>query len=90
MWRHYLPRLIDYAFRHLADRDTLAPAGLLHSFRPADREPPRLATRPQDQEALIVAFLEQPAFDEDTGALGRDALQNLEEWWRPKAASPAP
>jgi hypothetical protein len=84
-WRHYLPRLIDYTFRHIADPTTMAPEGLLYSLRPPDREPPRLATLNAEQEALIVAFLEELAYSDDCAAYQSDALQILEEWWLPNA-----
>ncbi|HEX2656448.1 MAG TPA: DUF6714 family protein, partial [Xanthobacteraceae bacterium] len=57
-WRHYLPQLIAYTFRHIDDPNTMAPEGLHHSLRPPDRDPPRLATLTPEQEAVIVAFLE--------------------------------
>jgi hypothetical protein len=84
-WRHYLPQLIAYTFRHIADPDTMAPEGLLHSLRPPDHDPPRLATLTLVQEAAIVAFLEALAFGDDTGYYQADALQILEEWWLPNA-----
>src|SRR4029450_2090472 len=40
-WRHYLPRLIDYAFRRPDDPAMVAEA-LVRSLRPPDRSPPRL------------------------------------------------
>ncbi len=82
-WRHYLPRLISYAFRHMHD-PAMALEGLLHSLRPPDRDPPRLGSLPPEQEAVIVAFLDQIAFSEDS--VQRDlAMQVLEEWWVPDA-----
>jgi hypothetical protein len=84
-WRHYLPLLIAYTFRHIADPNTMAPEGLLNSLRPPDRDPPRLATLTPVQEAAIVAFLEALAFGENTGYYQDDALQILEEWWLPNA-----
>jgi len=82
-WRHYLPRLIDYSFRHMDD-PKMAVEGLLHNLRPPDREPPRLASLTTEQEAVIVAFLENVAFSEDSA--NRDfAMQVLEEWWIPDA-----
>jgi hypothetical protein len=82
-WRHYLPYLIDYTFRHLDD-PKMAVEGLLHNLRPPDREPPRLASLTAEQEAVIVAFLEDMAFGEDSA--NRDfAMQVLEEWWIPDA-----
>lgn len=82
-WRHYLPHLIDYAFRHMDD-PMMVVEGLLHNLRPPDREPPRLASLTAEQEAVIVAFLEELAFSEDSA--NRDfAMQVLEEWWIPDA-----
>ena len=82
-WRHYLPLLIDYALRHLDD-PKMAVEGLLHNLRPPDREPPRLASLTAEQGAVIVAFLENVAFSEDSA--NRDfAKQVLEEWWIPDA-----
>ena len=48
-WRHYLPGLIDYAFRHPNDPAMVAEA-LVQSLRPPDRYPPRLAALNADQE----------------------------------------
>ena len=82
-WRHYLPRLINYSLRHMDD-PKMAVEGLLHSLRPPDRDPPRLASLTADQEAVIVAFLEEVAFSGDSA--NRDfAMQVLEEWWLPDA-----
>ncbi|MGC2047279.1 MAG: DUF6714 family protein [Gallionella sp.] len=82
-WRHYLPHLIDYSFRHMDD-PKMAVEGLLHNLRPPDREPPRLASLTAEQEDIIVAFLEEVAFGEDSA--NRDfAMQVLEEWWIPDA-----
>lgn len=82
-WRHYLPLLIAYAFSHMDDPG-MAIEGLLHNLRPPDREPPRLATLSAEQEAVIVAFLEEVAFSVDSA--NRDfALQVMEEWWIPDA-----
>jgi len=84
-WRHYLPQLIDYTFRHIDDPNTMAPEGLLFSLRPPDRDPPRLASLTPEQEAVIVAFLEQLAFNDDAGHYQVDAMQILDEWWLPNA-----
>ena len=82
-WRHYLPHLINYTFRHMDD-PKMAVEGLLHNLRPPDREPPRLASLTTEQEAVIVEFLEEVAFSEDSA--NRDfAQQVLEEWWLPDA-----
>ena len=80
-WRYYLPHLFDYTFRHMDDPQ-MAVEGLLHNLRPPDREPPRLASLTAEQEAVIVAFLEEVAFSEDS-ANGDFAMQVLEEWWMP-------
>jgi hypothetical protein len=59
-WRHYLPRLIDYAFRRPTDPAMVTEA-LVRSLRPPDRYPPRLATLSADQENVVRSFLEQAA-----------------------------
>ena len=84
-WRHYLPQLIDYSFRHIGDPNTMAPEGLLNSLRPPDRDPPRLGSLTPEQEAVIVAFLEELAFSDDAEFFHDDAMQILEEWWLPNA-----
>ncbi len=84
-WRHYLPRLLDYALRQPRDSRTMAIEGVLSSLRPPDREPPRLATLTAEQEAVIVAFLEHLAFSDDAIPERDLALQVLEEWWLPNA-----
>lgn len=82
-WRHYIPRLIDYTFRHMHD-PAMAVEGLLHNLRPPDRKPPRLGSLTPEQEAVIVEFLNEVAFSEDSA--NRDfAMQVLEEWWLPDA-----
>jgi hypothetical protein len=85
-WRHYLPRLIDYAIRNLASNaaGTMAIDGLLWSLRPPDRDPPRLRSLTREQEEVILAALEQLAFSEDS-VYRDDAIQVMEEWWIPGA-----
>jgi hypothetical protein len=83
-WRHYLPRLIDYAFRR-PDDPAMAIEALLRSLRPPDRYPPRLGTLTTEQEAVIVAFLETLALHAGSGHLPDAAQQALEEWWLPGA-----
>ena len=63
-WRHYLPRLIDYALRHRADGPFVVDS-LLFSLRPPEREPPRFAVLTKEQEQVIVAFLEVLGFEGD-------------------------
>jgi hypothetical protein len=84
-WRHYIPLLIAYTFQHIDAPTSMASEGLLSSLRPPDREPPRLATLTAEQEAVIVAFLEELAFNDDTRVYQEDALLILEEWWLPNA-----
>jgi len=83
-WRHYLPRLIDYALRHAGEGGALVVEGVLSSLRPPDRTPPRLASISAAQEAVVVAFLDVLAFDEGS-AYRNFAMQVLEEYWVPKA-----
>lgn len=83
-WRHYLPRLISYALRHLDD-PAMAVEALIRSLRPPDRYPPRLATLTTEQETVVVAFLETLALGEASGHIQADAQQALEEWWLPDA-----
>lgn len=83
-WRHYLPRLIRYAFRH-PDDPAMVAEGLIRSLRPPDRYPPRIATLAAEQEAVVVAFLEALALGEGAGHLQEEAQHALEEWWLPGA-----
>ena len=83
-WRHYLPRLIDYAFRCPNDPAMVTEA-LIGSLRPPDRYPPRLASLSADQEDVVRAFLEHAAFSDAVPHVQADAQQALEEWWLPNA-----
>jgi hypothetical protein len=83
-WRHYLPRLIDYAFRHPNDPAMVAEA-LVRSLRPPDRYPPRLAALNAEQEWIVRSFLEQVALGDAIPHLHAEAQQALEEWWLPNA-----
>ena len=83
-WRHYLPRLISYAFRR-PDDPAMAVEALIRSLRPPDRYPPRLATLTAEQEAIVVAFLETLALGDGSGHVQDEAQQALEEWWLPGA-----
>ena len=85
-WRHYLPRLIDYAFRHPNDPAMVTEA-LVRSLRPPDRYPPRLAALSPEQEQTIRAFLEHAAFSNAMPHLQDEAQQALVEWWLPNARS---
>lgn len=82
-WRHYLPRLMDYALRHMHE-GTFVIASLLSSLRPPEREPPRFAALTKAQEDVIGAFLDVLAFD--AGSVWQDqAMQVIEEYWIPGA-----
>ena len=83
-WRHYLPRLIDYAFRCPTDPAMVTEA-LVRSLRPPDRYPPRLATLSADQEDVVRSFLEQAALGDAIPHVQAEAQQALEEWWLPNA-----
>jgi hypothetical protein len=85
-WRHYLPRLMEYAFRRPNDPAMVTEA-LVRSLRPPDRYPPRLATLSTDQEDVVRAFLEQVALGDAIPHLQAEAQQALEEWWLPNARS---
>ena len=85
-WRHYLPRLIDHAFRRPDEPTGLAAFALIHSLRPPDREPPRLATLTTEQERVITAFLEALARDAGYEHVREEVVRTLEEWWLPDAS----
>ena len=84
-WRHYLPRLIDHAFRRPDEPTGLVTFALIRSLRPPDREPPRLATLTTEHESVITAFLEALARDPAFEHVREDVVQALEEWWMPNA-----
>jgi len=83
-WRHYLPRLIEYALSHPTDPHMVAEA-LVRSLRPPDRLTPRLATLDRGQEAVIVDLLKLIAVDDRPHGARDDAIAALEEWWLPGA-----
>jgi hypothetical protein len=85
-WRHYLPRLIDYAFRCPNDPAMVTEA-LVRSLRPPDRYPPRLGALSAGQEDVVRSFLEQVALGDALPHVRADAQQALEEWWLPNARS---
>jgi hypothetical protein len=85
-WRHYLPRLIDYALRR-PDDPAMVTEALVRSLRPPDRYPPRLASLSPEQEAVVTAFLELVALGDAVPGLHEEARQALEEWWLPNPRS---
>jgi len=85
-WRHYLPRLIDYAVRR-PDDPAMVVEALVRSLRPPDRYPPRLATLTPEQESVVTALLEWLALGNDETSVRTDAQQALEEWFHPNARS---
>ena len=85
-WRHYLPRLIDYAFSH-PDDPAMVSEALVRSLRPPDRYPPRLGSLSADQEDVLRSFLEEIGLSGAALPLQAEAQQALEEWWLPNARS---
>ncbi|HZF67780.1 MAG TPA: DUF6714 family protein [Gemmatirosa sp.] len=82
-WKHYLPHLMRYAAARPEDPGMVVGA-TVRSLRPPDREPPRLAALAPEQEAVVVAFLEQLALrGAEPGSPGEEAARALEEWWLP-------
>lgn len=84
-WRHYLPRLMDHAFRRPDEPTGLVLQAVIRSLSAPDREPPRLMTLNADQEAIIIAFLEQIARDAAREFEAEAAGQALLDWWVPHA-----
>jgi hypothetical protein len=82
-WRHYLPFMMEYALRHLAEPGDVTDA-LLTSFRPPDRDPPRLGSLSKAQETAVLRFLDVMAHSEDSASRDLAALV-LSEWWTPGA-----
>ncbi len=78
-WRHYVPRLIEYASHH-PDDPFMVIDGLVRSLRPPDRFPPRLGSLNERQEAAVRAFLERIALEPTAGSASEEAQQALEEW----------
>lgn len=83
-WRHYVPRLIDYACRH-PDDPAMVIEALVRSLRPPDRYPPRLMSLSAGQEDVVRSFLEYVALSDVLSHLKAEAQQALEEWWLPHA-----
>jgi hypothetical protein len=83
-WRHYLPRLIEYALAH-PDDPAMVVEATVRALRPPDRVPTRLTTLSREQEEVVVRFLEQLALADDAEGTRDDARSALEEWWLPDA-----
>ena len=83
-WRHYLPRLIEYAVAHPDDPAMVVEAAV-RSLRPPDRVPARLTTLTPVQESVIVEFLEWLALDDGERPASGEARSALDEWWLPGA-----
>jgi hypothetical protein len=83
-WRHYLPRLIEYALAHPDDPGMVIEA-TVRSLRPPDRVPARLTTLTREQEEVVIQFLEHLALSDDEESARDDARTALEEWWLPGA-----
>jgi Family of unknown function (DUF6714) len=85
-WRHYLPRLIDYALRRPNDPAMVTEA-LVRSLRPPDRYPARLGSLDAGQESVVRSFLEYVGLGDSLPHVQSEAQQALEEWWMPDARS---
>jgi len=59
-WRHYLPFMMEYALRRIAEPSDVTDA-LLTSLRPPERNPPRLGSLDKAQETVVLRFLDDPA-----------------------------
>ena len=82
-WRHYLPFMMEYALRRI-DHPSEVTDALLTSFRPPDRDPPRLGSLDKAQETVVLRFLDVMAYSEASAS--RDlAARVLSEWWTPGA-----
>jgi hypothetical protein len=82
-WRHYLPFMMAYALRHLAEASDVTDA-LLTSLRPPERTPPRLGSLGKAQETAVLRFLDVLAYSEDSASRDLAAVV-LSEWWTPGA-----
>lgn len=82
-WRHYLPFMMEFALRHLADASDVTDA-LLTSLRPPDRDPPRLGSLSKPQETAVLRCLDVLAHSPGSAHLDL-ASQVLSEWWTPDA-----
>ena len=83
-WRHYLPRLIEYALAH-PDDPAMVVEATVRSLRPPDRVPTRLTTLTREQEKVVIDFLDHLALSDDEASARDDARMALEEWWLPDA-----
>jgi hypothetical protein len=82
-WRHYLPFMMEYALRRIAEPSDVTDA-LLTSFRPPDRHPPRLGSLTRAQETAVLRFLDVMAYSDDSASRDLAAVV-LAEWWTPGA-----
>jgi hypothetical protein len=82
-WRHYLPFMMEYALRRITEASDVTDA-LLTSFRPPDRDPPRLGSLSKAQETAVLRFLDVMAYNDDSASMDLAAVV-LSEWWTPRA-----
>ena len=85
-WRHYLPFMMEYALRHLAEAGEVTDA-LLTSLRPPERTPPRLGSLSKAQETVVLRVLDVLAYSSESGSMDLAAMV-LSEWWTPGAIPP--
>jgi len=82
-WRHYLPFMMEYALRRIAEPSDVTDA-LLTSLRPPERNPPRLGSLDKAQETVVLRLLDALAHSPESAS--RDlAAMVLSEWWTPGA-----
>ena len=82
-WRHYLPFMMEHALRHITESSDVTDA-LLTSFRPPDRNPPRLGSLSKAQETAVLRFLDVLAYSAGSASVDL-ATRVLNEWWTPDA-----
>ena len=82
-WRHYLPFMMEYALRRESETSDVVDA-LLTSFRPPDRNPPRLGSLTKAQETVVLRFLDVLAHSASSANIDL-ATTVLNEWWTPGA-----
>ncbi len=83
-WRFYLPHYLAYSIQNISDPSSTALDFFFGSLRPPDRDPPRFGALSKEEEAAVVAVLDQLAFS-DESAWQDEAMIALEEYWAPGA-----
>lgn len=79
-WRFYLPHYLVHSIHNISDPSSTAVDFFFASLRPPDRDPPRFGALSKEEEAAVVAVLDQLAFS-DESAWREQAMIALEEYW---------